>query len=181
MYSSLTTGDTTFQLQDAQSLKVSLARQSELLDGLSKKIAALPVDTDVPQMFNLQNSIRRATTQYLKDNILVLPVLPTHSELEKIKLDRLLRSTGTDVARDGADVHVKRVTVTTGWSPANVPSEDVSESLDDPLMEQMNIVRNYIDQARKAQRFEEVASLRENLKMLKESYRKRQRDNQRNE
>lgn len=179
MYSSLTTGDTTFQLQDAQSLKVSLAKQSEILDSLSKKIAALPVDTDVPQMFSLQNSIRRATAQYLKDNILALPVLPTHSELEKIKSDRLLRN--TVVVQDNMNVHVKRITVTTGWSPANVPGEDSSESLDDPLMEQMNIVRNYIDQARKAQRFEEVASLRENLKMLKESYRKRQKDNQRNE
>jgi hypothetical protein len=42
------------------------------------------------------------------------------------------------------------------------------------LIEQMNIVRNYIEQARKAQRFEEVESLQENLKMLKETYRQQQ-------
>lgn len=46
---------------------------------------------------------------------------------------------------------------------------------ENPLIEQMQIVRNYIDQARKAHRFEEVASLEENLRMLKETYRQQQR------
>lgn len=39
----------------------------------------------------------------------------------------------------------------------------------------MKIVRNYIDQARRAERFEEVVSLEENLRMLNENYRQQQR------
>ncbi|XP_028162515.1 uncharacterized protein LOC114354363 [Ostrinia furnacalis] len=41
---------------------------------------------------------------------------------------------------------------------------------DDPLLEQMNIIRGYIKEARKELRFEEVAILEANLKELKKEY-----------
>lgn len=161
MYSSLSSGDSTFQLQDAQSLRSSIAKQAENLDALSKKILAEPIDPNAHKVYHLQNSIRRATSQYIKDYLLVLPVLPTPAELERIKQERLTKNHHETPASFGP---VKKLNITTGWSPSSITNQTTS---DDPLLEQINIVQNYIEQAQKAGRFEEVAVLRENLKMLK--------------
>ncbi|EFA06457.1 Rabenosyn-5-like Protein [Tribolium castaneum] len=171
MYNSLTSGETTFQLQDTQSLRASIAKKAESIDILSKKIASLPVDEETPKVELLQNSIRRGTSHYIKDYLLTLPAPPSVQELERIKRERSLRNTEEE-NQLAVKTNIKRVTVTTGWSPAAVSNENTET--EDPLIEQMNIVRNYIDQARKAQRFEEVASLQENLKMLKETYKQQQ-------
>lgn len=170
MYNSLIAGNTTFHVQDAQSLKTTIAQHTKTLDTLSKNLALIPVDPDAPKVITLQNSIRRATTQYVKDYILTLPVLPTLAELEKIKQTRL---SYTEDGERGADLSVKKVTVPTGWSPNVV--EATPEEDEDPILQQMNIVRNYIEQARKAHRYEEIVSLEENLKLLKESYRQQQK------
>lgn len=169
MYNSLVAGNTTFHLQDAQSLKTTIAQHARTLDTLSKNLTLIPPDPDAPKVASLQNAIRKATTQYVKDYILTLPVLPTLAELEQIKQNRFLYTEDTEAA---SDVSVKKVTVPTGWSPNVV--ETVSKEDEDPILQQMNIVRNYIEQARKAHRYEEIVSLEENLKLLKESYRKQQ-------
>lgn len=168
MYNSLTSGDTTFQLQDAQSLRSSIAKQAEVLDAVSKRILAIPPNPEYPKAVLLQTSVRRATSQYIKDYLLVLPVLPSPSELDKIKKERAMRN--TEVPQYTSITNIKKVAVTTGWSPDNVTEDVIPEISDDPLIQQINIVRNYIEQARKAQRFEEVASLQENLDLLKETY-----------
>lgn len=170
MYNSLTSGNTTFHLQDAQSLKVTIAEQAKSLDVLSKNIALIPPNPDAPRVITLQNTIRRAITQYVKDCILTLPVLPSIAELEQIKQNRTSYSEDNE---RGNDLSIKKVTVPTGWSPSVThapPEED-----EDPILQQMNIVRNYIEQARKAHRYEEIVSLEENLKLLKESYRQQQK------
>ncbi|XP_044744832.1 rabenosyn-5 [Coccinella septempunctata] len=171
MYASLTSGEATFQLQDAQSLKASIGSKAEIIDTISKKIASLPVEELNPKVQALQNSIRRATSNYIKDYLLTLPPLPSVQEIAAIKENRSLKLSEDDI-QDDAKMKIKKVTVTTGWSPSSFDSSAKSE--EDPLIEQINIVRDYIAQARKAQRFEEVASLEENLKMLKEAYRKNQ-------
>jgi rabenosyn-5 len=171
MYNSLTSGETTFHLQDTQALRSGIAKKAELIDTLSKKIASLPVEDDTPKVATLQNSIRRATSHYIKEYLLTLPAPPSMQELEQIKKQRSMRNTEEE-SRVAVRPHIKKVIVTTGWSPSTV-NNDSSEA-EDPLIEQMNIVRNYIEQARKAQRFEEVESLQENLKMLKETYRQQQ-------
>ncbi|GJQ76321.1 putative metal ion binding protein [Trypoxylus dichotomus] len=153
MYNSLIAGNTTFHLQDAQSLKTTIAQHAKTLDTLSKNIALVPADPDAP-----------------KDYILTLPVLPTLAELEKIKQSRL---SYMDEIEKGAELSVKKVTVPTGWSPNVV--EAPPEQDEDPILQQMNIVRNYIEQARKAHRYEEIVSLEENLKLLKESYKQQQK------
>lgn len=172
MYNSLTSGETTFQLQDTQALRVTIAKRAETIDILSKKIASLPVDEEMPKAELLQNSIRRATSHYIKDYLLTLPAPPSIQELEKIKRERSLKNIEEE-NQMAVRTNIKKVTVTTGWSPAAV-NNDKTEA-EDPLLEQMNIVRNYIAQARQAQRFEEVTSLEENLSMLKETYRQQQR------
>lgn len=170
MYSSLISGDSTYHLQDAQTLCSSIAKQAERLDAISKRIQELATD-DSLKTLHLQATIRRATSQYIKDCLLMLPSLPSPAELERIRRNRtaapLLHTAVTSV---------KKVAVTTGWSPDNVTGETVPDiaSDDDPLIQQINIVRNYIEQARKVERFEEVAALQENLNMLKDMYRNRE-------
>lgn len=168
MYNYLTAGDSKYQLQDAQSLRSSIAKQAEYLDVISKKILAIPEDPEQPKAVLLQATIRRATSQYIKDYLLTLPVLPNPTELEKIRKERVSRYTETP--KHVASSNIKKMAVTTGWSPQNLPQPIEQESCDDPLIEQINLVRNYIRQARKDKRFEEVASLEENLRELKRIY-----------
>ncbi|KAK9873914.1 hypothetical protein WA026_002266 [Henosepilachna vigintioctopunctata] len=174
MYASLTSGESTFQLQDAQSLKASIGTKAETIDTISKKICSLPILEPNPKVEMLQNSIRRATSNYIKDYLLTLPPLPSIKELAAIKENRLLRVSKEDNEQNVNTVKIKRVTVTTGWSPSSLENSVQSDTESDPLMEQINIVRNYITQARSAQRFEEVVALEENLRMLKKAYRQNQ-------
>ncbi|XP_076259952.1 rabenosyn-5 [Rhynchophorus ferrugineus] len=171
MYNSLTAGETTFLLQDVQALRLSIAEKAQMIETLGKKIASEPIDPEMPKAVLLQNNIWKATSNYIKDSLLTLPAPPTVQELEKIR-ERFSRMFQDDLPPQSAPA-VKKVTVTTGWSPANISNDAIKGDQDDnPLIEQMNIVRNYITQARQAHRFEEVASLEENLRMLKETYRK---------
>lgn len=169
MHSRLTSGDTTYHLQDAQSLKSEIAHQAELLDVLSKKIAALPTDPESPRNLSLQNSVRRSITNFIRETILMLPNLPTQDEIDGIKLKRLQKH--TVVYETAPSVNIKRVAVTTGWSSsANV---EKNEDLD-PLLEQISNVQLYISEAQEAHRWDEVGTLRENLKMLEEIYKRQQ-------
>jgi len=47
-----------------------------------------------------------------------------------------------------------------------------SSAYDDPMIQQMNIIRGYIQQARSANRFDEVSMLENNLKELQVEYRR---------
>ncbi|KAF5297120.1 hypothetical protein FQA39_LY02700 [Lamprigera yunnana] len=174
MYNSLMSGEQTFRLQDVQSLRLSIAQQAEVLDVISKKIMSIPLDPDESKAILLQNSIRRATTLYIKEYLLVLPTLPSAVELNKIRQERLSRN--TEVAAYPTVSSVRKIAVTTGWSPDNISIENALPEMsdDDPLMQQISIVRNYIKQARTANRFEEVASLEQNLEFLKRAYQQQQ-------
>lgn len=173
MYNSIMAGETTFILQDVQTMRTEIARKAEMLDTLSKKIALLPVDGQPQKMITLQSSIRKATSVYIKDNLLTLPAPPTVEQLEQYKKEQLIKFKD-NVLPPPITKNVKKIVVTTGWSPANVSVTDNDD--DDLLVQQMNIVRNYIEQARNAKRFEEVACLQDNLNMLKEMYRERQKN-----
>lgn len=173
MQESLGSGETTFQLQDAQSLRGSIAKQAEQLDLCSKRIQALPAEPDCPKTLSLQAAVKRATSQYIKEHLLELPGLPAPADLAELRrrrADQRLDSVGDE----GAAVRVQRVAVTTGWTPARLP--EAPSSTADPLAEQIGIVRNYIQQARQAHRFEEVASLEENLRLLERARRERALD-----
>lgn len=176
MYNSIISGETKYLLQDLQSLRTSIADQAQLIDTLSKKITSLPDEDDMPKAVVLKSNIRKATSFYIKDYLLTLPAPPTIQELEKIKKDRSLSSSLNDDYFPTPKLSIKKVAVTTGWSPANVPTDSSVTAVEDPLLQQINLVKSYIDQARKAQRFDEVASLTENLKMLKEMYRQQQNE-----
>lgn len=119
MYESLSSGETTYHLEEARNLRSTIAKQAETLDTLSKKIATIPVtEDDNPKTAVLQSNVRRATAQYIKDCLLTLPAPPDADELERIRQERMLqyREATAEEGSPSKAVTVKRVTVTTGWS-----------------------------------------------------------------
>lgn len=57
---------------------------------------------------------------------------------------------------------------TAGWKPIEVHHQGNRD--DDPMVQQINIIRGYIKQARQAQKWDEVQMLEENLKELQKAY-----------
>ncbi|KAG8300318.1 Rabenosyn-5 [Homalodisca vitripennis] len=185
-------GESTYGLNDAQTLRIKIIHLAESIDSLSGKIAVLgSKDTENPpqgQALALKKAIRTATITYLKTKLLTLPVLPTEEQLNAIRekrrqevLARLqeekLRETrynqtfsqnSSQKKVTSADIFSseKGFSVGQGW----VPSEKMHQyfSSDDPLIMQINIIQNYIKEARKAHRYDEVASLEANLEELRQ-------------
>lgn len=173
MYNSLISGETTYQLQDVQNLRTTIGKQAKMMETVGKKIASLPVDPENPKTATLQTNIKRATSYYINEHLISMPVLPTMSELEQMQRDRILRTTSVE-EMPKTNVRVTKVAVETGWTPAGISKDDAEEPVD-PLLEQINNVKHYIEQAKVAQRFTEVLSLKENLRTLQKEYEKQQR------
>ncbi|BET00433.1 Rabenosyn Rab Hypothetical protein domain [Nesidiocoris tenuis] len=195
MANSLNSGESTYSLKEAQVTKVKLLRLSENIDVLSSKISVLGIDSDNPpqgQALRLQNMIRSACTMYLREQALSLPNLPTEEELERIqhrrrekitakiqeeKMKRHARmnsgsqkpSTSPSKAQNASDQ--SQLSMGQGWVPE---SNKKANEMEDPLIEQMNIIRIYIKEAKLAQKTDEVASLEENLQELKKEFWRKQ-------
>ncbi len=67
--------------------------------------------------------------------------------------------------------------VDSGWKP--MESGKHSNNIDDPMIQQINIIRSYIKQAKQAQKLDEVRMLEENLRELQEEYWRQQNPNNR--
>lgn len=169
MCASLHAGESTYSLSDTQALRGHLAKQGETLDLLSKKIANIPVNPNVPRAQTLQTAIRRSTSNFIKDSILSLPSLPTAAELlekrNRFKNDDLPFVANSQVVRPPKYATM----LDTGWSPVPKSQDVITDVSSDPLIQQINIVKGFIQQARSAMRFEEVASLEANLRELQEA------------
>ena len=63
---------------------------------------------------------------------------------------------------------LKEGVTTVGWKPVEA-NNHVAEA-DDPLVQQMNIIRSYIKQAKQAQKWDEVKIFEDNLKELNAEY-----------
>lgn len=63
---------------------------------------------------------------------------------------------------------VEEGTRLSGWKPVEVPSDRTSN--EDPMIQQMNIIRGYIKQAKEAQKWDEVQMLQENLEELQREF-----------
>lgn len=68
------------------------------------------------------------------------------------------------------------VTALDNWSGY----QNSADKMNDPLIEQINIIKGYIKQARLAMRFEEVAILELNLRELQQEFYNRQQQQQQN-
>ncbi|XP_054273922.1 rabenosyn-5 [Macrosteles quadrilineatus] len=193
MANSLREGESTYNMNDAQTLRMKIIRLAENIDSLSGKIAVLGTkDTENPpqgQALALQKAIRSAATGYLRTKLLTLPTLPTEEELAKIREtkrqevmarlqeEKLREAQFNQVVNQSSPHHRRSVSgdsnidksfsVGEGW----VPSEKMQNfRTDDPLIQQINIIQNYIKEARKAHRYDEVASLEANLSELRQEW-----------
>lgn len=198
MCQSLSCGEMTYSLTDAQVLRVKLLKLAESVDSLSNKIAILGTkDVENPprgKTLQLQQKIRIAATNYLKEQLVALPALPTEAQLKalqdrrrqevtaRIQQEKQLAAIETYAEmrkkRDSPqrrDVHYTsspnqktsdQVVIDVGWGPEAGQMFDS----DDPMIQQMNIIRNYIKQARSAHKYDEVATLEKNLQELREEY-----------
>ena len=212
MYNSLMNGDSTYHSSDAKMLRVKLLKVAENIDMMSKKIQALGVETlpedregqPLPRRFLLQNQVRRAAVNFIKETLVGLPSLPNDDELEKIKekkkeeiAKRVLeeRRRQEEARQKYQSLQERRRSDTPGkmkLSPSaskfnqssvsyesgfvlssnNQQREIVTGVTDDPMLQQIQIIRGYIAQARHQNRFDEVHMLETNLQMLQEELRK---------
>nr|XP_026489913.1 tetratricopeptide repeat protein 27-like [Vanessa tameamea] len=168
MCQSLFDGETTYNLADVNAMRGRIGKLAEGIDLLSKQIAAFPVEPATRQA-KLQTAIRQAASHYIKEDLLSLRKLPTEAQIDEVRRQRYERAqkqiqmererTERERQRRGGEAE-------TSGSRVEGPAHDD----DNPLLEQMNIIRGYIKEARKELRFEEVAILETNLKELKKEY-----------
>jgi len=212
MYESLTAGETSYHSSDAKLLRVKLLKVAENIDMMSKKIQALGLDTlpegseggALPRRFMLQNQIRRASVNFIKETLVGLPSLPSDEELTvlqerrkeeisrkveeerkkaaeaRLKFQNIQERRRSDTPKmknspSGGKFNQSNVSYESGFVLSSSSQAHAVNSVnDDPMVQQMTIIRGYIQQARDANRFDEVSMLENNLKMLQEEF-KRQR------
>ncbi|XP_045783745.1 rabenosyn-5 isoform X1 [Maniola jurtina] len=167
MCQSLFDGETTYNLSDVNAMRGRIGKLAEGIDLLSKQITSFPAEPNTRQA-KVQEHIRQAAAIYIKEQLLSLRKLPTEAQIEEVRRERYER------AQKQIQLERERVETEREWrsevesSGSRVSGPDHDD--DNPLLEQMNIIRAYIKEARKELRFEEVAILEANLKELKKEY-----------
>lgn len=96
MWESLSRGETNYHVEDAKTIRLKLLKIGESVDLVSKKIAELgksEEETSHTQIINsrkflLQNQIRRASVNFIKDTLVGLPSLPSEERLVEARRQR---------------------------------------------------------------------------------------------
>uniref|UniRef100_T1J0G3 FYVE-type domain-containing protein n=1 Tax=Strigamia maritima TaxID=126957 RepID=T1J0G3_STRMM len=186
MADSLNVGETNYNLRDAQDLRIKLIRLSENIDLLSKRIIGLGKDNPEadPMSILIQKSIRSRASNFLTENVIGLPGLPTDdlfAELQN-KRSELIKKKIAQEKKTALEFHqklqleespkrevkpIKPQTPDFGWGPE---TESVSSSNLDPMLQQIDNIRNFIRQARAAHLYDEVQILENNLRELETEY-----------
>jgi len=148
--------------------------------------------------FLLQTQIRRASVNFIKETLVGLPSLPSDEELvllqEKRKEEIARRVEEERRRTQEARIKFRNLQEKRQETPKNKLSRSPSEQAieyekgfvlssantgefatnisDDPMVQQMNIIRNYISKAREANRFDEVSMLESNLRDLQVEFKK---------
>ncbi|XP_013119063.2 rabenosyn-5 [Stomoxys calcitrans] len=193
---SLYDGESIFTLNDASALRGKIGQVAEAIDILSKRILAIPCEPGTREE-SLKKSVRLSCIQLIKENMLALPVLPKEDEIRQIqerkRMETEMRiaterrqameayekygleaaasghSLRTDDYAQGMDLHS-----IDNWTAQQIRNDDLVQS-DDPLVEQINIIKGYIKQARQDLNFEVVETLEINLRELQKEFYERQR------
>lgn len=84
--------------------------------------------------------------------------------LEKLSLNLKLKPDAKDSA-----------VIDSGWKPLEIDGNK-TKNVDDPMLQQINIIRGYVKQAKQAQKYDEVRMLEENLKDLQQEWWKQQNE-----
>ncbi|CAH1265435.1 RBSN [Branchiostoma lanceolatum] len=153
-----------------------------------------------PQAIRLQQGIRKHCTLFIQDNVFGLPSLPSEDQLRKLQEQRRLeieqrlalerqaaleveerrrseeqrkRSSPEKERKGAAAVDTtnrdRTESIGKGWTPA-VDSSSVATTETDPMLQQMDIIRSFVEQARAAGRLDEVEMLEANLRELQQEY-----------
>lgn len=189
--SSLYDGDSIYSLSDAGALRGKIGHMAEVLDNLSKEVLSLKCAKGSREE-SLQKSLRLATIKFIKENMLTLSPIPLEEEIKKIQQKRIVEL-NQNIERDRrlAQESFERYDLSgnAGYPATSKRSGSAMKSIDnwagfqqqtntnDPLVEQINIIKGYIKQARDAMRFDEIATLEANLNLLQHEYWLRQQHN----
>ncbi|KAM6413982.1 rabenosyn-5 [Rhynochetos jubatus] len=187
MAESLNAGETTYSLEHANALRVEIQKVYELIDALSKKILSLGLHEDPqphPRTLQLQRMIRYSATLFVQEKLLGLMSLPTKDQYEELKKRRVhvvapethgkqeekQKDLASRSAVDGAATALKRAAArpSEGWLPTSGVSR-ASETAD-PLLQQIDNITSFLQQAQAANRADEVHMLQENLRQLQDEY-----------
>ncbi|GAB0099419.1 rabenosyn-5 [Sergentomyia squamirostris] len=198
MVDSLYEGDSIFTLADVSALRSKIGRVAEQVDNVSKGILALPTPQG-SRAEALKKALRLACVAYIKDEMLSLPQLPLQEEIERhqrkrreeteMRIERERRLAAEALERyeqqnptgSGVQADLGARSAATGSAVKSLDNwsgyrADTSGPNADPLVEQINIIKGYIKQARLALRFEEVATLEMNLRELQQEFYQRQQN-----
>lgn len=196
MIRSLYEGDSIFTIADAGALRGKIGRVAETIDSLSKSIMSIPCPQGSREDA-LKKSIRASCIRYIKEDMLEIPPLPLEEEIiklqEKRRRDTELRiererrlaleafekyelvgypASASSINSTNKGASGSAVTTLDNWSGHQADTG----SLTDPLVEQINIIKGYIKQARQAMRFEEIETLENNLRELQQEFYQRQQN-----
>uniref|UniRef100_A0A8C5MGE5 Rabenosyn, RAB effector n=1 Tax=Leptobrachium leishanense TaxID=445787 RepID=A0A8C5MGE5_9ANUR len=198
MAQSINAGETTYNLEHANNVRIEVQKHYELIDALSKKILSLGMNEEpkpAPRALQLQKMVRYSATLFVQEKLLGLMSLPTKEKYEELKEKRRQenerrmqrerqaaldahRRLGDDRRREvnalpsgalSGDLSPSRgIRKVEGWLP--VSGAPRSREMSDPLLQQIENISSYIQQARAAGRVDEVQMLEENLRQLQEEY-----------
>lgn len=185
---SLYEGDSIYMISDVTALRGKIGHSAEIIDELSKKVLAQKCAKGSREE-SLQKSIRLAAIKFIKENMLTLPPVPCEEDIKKNQQKRiteLSRKIEQDRVRAKEAFDRYDLSGNSGYPATSKKSGSTMKSVDnwsgfqqqqnsqssgnDPLIEQINIIKGYIKQAREVMRFEEVETLEINLRELQHEY-----------
>lgn len=169
----------------------------------SKRILAYQMNSDPPPpagQLKLQKKIRTMAASFMQDNMIGLQALPSEEHYKKLQearkveiqqriaVERQVAAEHQERERklqEQKDMQVKQPPVN---SPSKKPDQPEKKSgwipqemkinynnTEDPMVQQMNIIRGYIKQAKQAEKYDEVKMLEQNLQDLQQEYMRQQK------
>jgi len=191
---------TKHKIDEAKLLRLKLLKMAETVDAVSKRIAGLQLpDEDqldplaMGSYATLKSRIRIASVNFVKETLVGLPGIPTEEELSRLQESRQKEASLRVEEEKKQSVlaklkfdkkpqqQQKQQWVTSGdkrrKQPVSFDTGFVSSlsgnnyvSSDDPIVQQMCNLREFIGQARAAGRADDALLLEENLRDLQEEY-----------
>ena len=177
-----------------------MSRIRVIVSCFSKRIATFGLTDSLaeppsPSTVQLQRRIRLRTSRFMQDHVMLLQSLPTEDEVvrlqearrvdterriqqerrhqveleQRLRRERQKNEGATTEEGGGRTPQQDAVVVCSGWQPSGgIPRAAMDGS--DPMVQQMEIIRGYMRQARQACKWDEVKMLEENLRQLQQEY-----------
>ena len=172
----------------------------------SKRIVSLGMDTEEgpsAKQALLQKSVRIYASNFMQENMVGLQNLPSEEqyaklqkkrseqiqkmiamerqqtlqaqEAEKRKIEKQGSVQSMDEKKESSGSHRKTNSVgsSKGWKPAE---NTIKPSTSDPMLQQIEIIKGYIKQAKDAKKWDEVNMLEQNLMDLQREYSSQQKE-----